>query len=133
MRKFTTVLCGLLLSLGVIAQSTAPANVYPSNLEENMYFDRYDESSFTLKGLHFMILSDGDNSRDKTPAFEVAIYLLPEGSTSREDVIIIHSYKLDGIFHMGKHEFKNESISLKGVNVTPGNYRVGIWTNSNRA
>jgi hypothetical protein len=125
----------LLIALGLFSANAQvePANVYPSNLEENMYFDRYDESSTTITGLYFLVLSDGNNSKSKTPAFEVSIYLMPEGKNSREDLIIVKTYPLDGIFHFGKHEFKNESINLAGKDVAPGNYRVGIWVNSNAA
>lgn len=133
MKIFTlTALCCSTLFLG-ICQSTKPTNVYPSNLEENMYFKGFDANQNAITGLHFLVLSDGDNSRDKTPAFEVSIYLMPEGKSSREDLIIIKKYQLDGIYHMGSHEFKNETISLAGINVPPGNYRLGIWVNSNGA
>jgi hypothetical protein len=132
MKKIVTIILALTAGT-VIAQSTKPANVYPSNLEENMYFEKYDESTSTIKGLHFLVLSDGDNSRDVTPAFEVSLYLMPEGKSSKEDIIIVKTYQLDGIYHMGSHEFKNETISLSGVDVQPGVYRLGIWVNSNNA
>ncbi|MFN3917496.1 MAG: hypothetical protein ACK4K0_07115 [Flavobacteriales bacterium] len=121
------------MATGAIAQSTKPTNVYPSNLESNMYFDKYDETTSSIVGMHFLVLSNGDNSKDKTPAFEVSIYLMPEGKSSREDLIIAKVYKLDGIYHMGTHEFKNETISLAGKGIEPGTYRVGIWVNSNNA
>lgn len=125
-----SMFCGIAAS---IAQSTKPTNVYPSNLEENMYYKVYDASSNSITGLYFMVLSDGNNSRDKTPAFEVTLYLMPEGKTSREDITIIKVYELAGIYHMGSHEFKNETISLEGFDIKPGPYRLGIWVNSNEA
>ena len=115
------------------SQATKPTNVYPSNLESNMYFKGYDATTHAITGIHFMVLSDGDNSKDKTPEFEVSLYLMPEGKSSREDLIIIKTYKLDGIFHMGSHEFKNETAKLEGFQIQPGAYRLGIWVNSNRA
>lgn len=122
----------LVCSIG-FSQATKPTNVYPSNLESNMYFKGYDANKHAITEIHFMVLSDGDNSKDKTPAFEVSLYLMPEGKSSREDLIIIKTYKLDGIFHMGSHEFKNETVKLEGIQITPGAYRLGVWVNSNRA
>ncbi len=115
-------------------QTVQNANVYPSNLESNMYFERFDESSNTIEGLNFMVLSDGDNSKYVTPAFEVSIYLMPEGSSSREDIVFVKQYSLPGIYHMGSKEYSNETINLnETAGIQPGNYRLGIWVNSNEA
>lgn len=132
MKKIVTLTMAF-FALTAIAQSTKPANVYPTNLEENMYFEKYDEATSTVKGIYFLVLSDGDNSRDVTPAFDVSLYLMPEGKSSREDLIMVKTYNLDGIYHMGSHEFKNENISLAGIDVQPGVYRLGIWVNSNNS
>lgn len=67
------------MGLSASAQATKPADVYPSNLEENMYFEKYEGASNTVKGLHFMVLSDGNNSKDRTPEFNVKLYLYQEG------------------------------------------------------
>lgn len=133
MKTITLLLSTLLTTFLSLSQSTKPTNVYPSNLEENIYFRGYDPSSHSITGIHFLVLSDGDNSKDKTPAFEVSLYLMPEGKSSLEDLIIIKTYPLDGIFHMGSHEFKNETIALSGIQITPGRYRLGIWVNSSQA
>ena len=123
-----------LFSLVLAAQSTKEANVYPSNLEENIYFEKYDAATKTISGIYFMVLSDGDNSKDVTPAFEVCLYLIPQGSTNKEDVIIIKTYSLKGIYHMGSMEFKAQSVSLEGIEgIKQGTYRLGIWVNSNQA
>lgn len=132
--KFNLFFSFLLCAFCSQAQQVRPANVYPSNLEENMYFNSFDQQTNEIKGLHFYVLSDGEMSGDRTPAFEVTIYLMPEGKSSREDLIVAKVYQLDGIFHMGKHEFENETVDLKNVkDLKPGRYRVGIWVNSNRA
>ncbi|MGY6562647.1 MAG: hypothetical protein ACXITV_11125 [Luteibaculaceae bacterium] len=134
MIKLTTTLTLFVFAvINAYSQTVTPCNVYPSNLEENMYFTNYDDSKAEISGLHFLVLSDGNNSQHVTPGFEVSIYLLPVGSTAREDVIIAHTYNLKGIYHFGKHEYKNETISLAGKDIRPGNYRVGIWVNSNQA
>lgn len=133
MKTFTLILLVLFTRIG-FTQTVENANVYPSNLEENMYFSNFNQATNTLQGLYFMILSDGNNSKHVTPAFEVSIYLLPEGSTRREDLIVIKKYQLDGIYHFGSNEFKNEIINLnETAGIIPGNYRVGIWVNSNAA
>lgn len=123
----------LFMSFSTHAQKTLSANVYPSNLEENMYFEKYDASTFTVKNLKFLVLSDGNNSKDKTPAFDVSIYLIPQGSTSAEDVIVVKTYNLEGIYHMGSHEFENQNISFEGKDIAPGIYRLGIWVNSSKS
>jgi len=130
MKVFTLSIALFCLGFGAFGQAIKPANVYPSNLEENMYFKGYDANQHAITGLHFLVLSDGDNSRDKTPAFEVSIYLMPVGKSSIDDLIIVKRYQLAGIFHMGSHEFKNETISLVGIDIPPGDYRLGIWVNS---
>jgi hypothetical protein len=133
MRSIYTVLF-LVFTTTLFAQSEKAANVYPSNLEENMYFTKFNQATNTIEGVYFLVLSDGDNSRDYTPAFEVTLYLLPEGSTSREDLIVLKKYPLKGIYHMGSHEFKNEMIKLDEIpGINPGKYRFGIWVNSNEA
>jgi hypothetical protein len=41
---------------------------------------------------------------------------------------------LDGIYHFGSHEYKNEKVNLnETAGIKPGRYRFGIWVNSNEA
>jgi hypothetical protein len=122
----------MLLFSGIgFAQTVKSANVYPTNLEENMYYEKFDPTTNVVSGIHFLVLSDGDNSQHVTPAFEVSIYLLPEGSTSADDVIIAKTYQLDGLYHMGSREYKNERVDLNTISgLRPGNYRMGLWVNS---
>lgn len=118
-------------AISLFAQSEKPANVYPSNLEENMYYEKYDAATATIKGIYFLVLSDGDNSQDYTPAFTVTLYLIPEGKSSASDAIRVKNLPLKGIYHMGSHEFKNINLSLKNVEgLYAGTYRLGIWVNS---
>jgi hypothetical protein len=130
MKLFTLSIALFYMGFGAFSQATKPANVYPSNLEENMYFKAYDAQQHAITGLHFLVLSDGNNSKDKTPEFEVTIYLMPVGKSSIDDLIVVKKYQLAGIYHMGSHEFKNETISLVGIDIPPGDYRLGIWVNS---
>lgn len=129
--KATVFVFAMMLSVGLFAQQTKPTNVYSTNLEENMYFNKYDDATKIVSGIHFLILSDGDNSRDVTPAFTVKLYLLPEGKTSREDLIIIKTYELDGLYHMGSREYKNEQVDLSKIKgLSSGTYRMGLWVNA---
>lgn len=112
------------------AQSIKPTNTYPSNLEENQYFESYDAATQTIKGIHFLVLSDGDNSRDRTPEFTVKLYLYQEG----KDPIFIKTYTLDnGIAHLSRRDFKNENVSLKGLSVEPGIWRLGVYVNADKS
>lgn len=112
---------------GASAQAVKPTNTYPTNLEENMYFEGYDANTQTIKGVYFMVLTDGNNSLDRTPPFVTKIYLYQEG----KDPIFIKTYEFkNGMKHMSAKEFKNDAISLKGQNIEPGVYRMGLYTNA---
>jgi hypothetical protein len=131
MKYYSLLTTAILLSTSLISQTVKPTNVYSTNLEENMYFDKYDDATKMVTGIHFLILSDGDNSKDVTPAFTVKLYLLPEGKTSREDLIIIKTFELDGIYHMGSKEYKNIQVDLSKIkDLKSGTYRMGIWVNA---
>jgi hypothetical protein len=132
MRYLTLTIIAFLHCWSVMAQSVKPANVYPSNLEENMYFESYVAATKTIKGLYFMVLSDGDNSQDITPEFKVKLYLIPAGSTSESDVIIVKTYELPGQYHMGSREYKNVTLNLSEFTIAPGTYRLGIWVNAEK-
>jgi opacity protein-like surface antigen len=107
------------------AQTVKDANLYPTNLEENMYFNGYDAASRTLKGVHFMVLSDGDNSKWVTPAFTVKLYLYQHG----KEPIFFKTFEEDGIYHMGKKEYALD-VPLGDVEVPAGTYRVGVLVNA---
>jgi hypothetical protein len=122
--------CTFFILSQVSGQKVKPTNTYPSNLEENQYFESYDAATQTIKGIHFMVLSDGNNSLDRTPEFTVKLYLYQEG----KEPIFIKTYTLDnGIAHLSSREFKNQNVSLKGLNVEPGIYRLGIYVNADKS
>jgi hypothetical protein len=130
--KFKILFLSLLLvgSGLVLGQSVKPTNTYPSNLEENQYFEGYDAGSQTIKGIHFLVLSDGDNSLDRTPEFTVKLYLYQEG----KEPIFIKTYTLEnGIAHLSRRDFKNENVSIKSLNVEPGIYRLGVYINADKS
>jgi hypothetical protein len=117
------------LQIKGISQAVKPANIYPSNLEENMYFKGYDASTNTIKGFYFLVLSDGNNSKDKTPAFNVKLYLYQEG----KDPIFIKTFDEPGIWHMGSKEYKGIDVDLTEFEVPPGTYRVGVFVNADKS
>jgi len=125
---FCMMLCAPVL---LQAQNVTEANVYPTNLEENMYMGAYDAGSATISGIYFLVLCDGDNSEDVTPPFEVSLYLYPDGGGS--DIQVVKTYSLDGIHHMGSHEFKDETVDFSELGLSEGSYRLGVWVNSNKA
>jgi hypothetical protein len=133
MMKKIVLLSVACLTMALQAQTVKEANVYPTNLEENMYFGKYDAATSTISGIYFMVLSDGENSEFVTPAFEVSLYLIPQGKNSASDATIVKTYPLDGIYHMGSHEFKDESVDISSFGLTEGTYRLGLWVNSNSA
>jgi hypothetical protein len=131
MKNLIFTLFSLLFTFSVFSQTVENANVYPSNLEENMYYSKYDDATKKITGLYFLLLADGNNSQHVTPAFKVKIYLLPEGKTSKEDLIIIKTYEIKGLYHMGSMEFKDQTIDLSKIpGLKTGKYRLGIWVNS---
>lgn len=113
-----------------LAQTIKPTNTYPSNLEENQYFEGYDAATQTIKGIHFLVLSDGDNSLDRTPEFTVKLYLYqPE-----KDPIFIKTYTLEnGIAHLSRRDFANENVSIKELDIAPGMYRLGLYINADKS
>jgi hypothetical protein len=135
MKQTLPLALALLFTGWAHAQTIKPADVYSTNLEENMYFERYNAQTNTVEGVHFLVLSDGENSKWATPAFNVSIYIGPEGNLTKESIQVVKVYNLEGIYHMGSHEFKGENISLNEVEgLVPGQtYRLGVWVNSNEA
>jgi len=116
-------------------QTIEPADIYSTNLAENMYYVRYNSAAQTLEGVHFLVLADGNNSKFATPGFEVAIYIAPADDIRPETVRILKTYRLEGLYHMGSMEFRNETIDLgPASNYVEGKtYRIGVWVNSNEA
>lgn len=111
------------------AQQEKPTNIYVSNLEENMYFEGYEAKSSTIKGLKFMLLTDGDNSLDRTPAFTVKLYLYQQGL----DPIFIKTYELErGMKHLSSKEFTGD-VTLAGQDIPEGEYRLGVYVNADKS
>jgi len=117
------------LQIAVLGQSVKPANIYPTNLEENMYFKGYDAMSKTIKGLHFLVLSDGNNSKDRTPEFTVKLYLYQEG----KEPIFIKTLEEPGIWHLGSKEYKDIDVNLSELEIPTGTYRVGLLVNADQS
>ncbi len=104
------------------------ANIYPSNLTSNMYFDNYNDNTKTIEGLHFEVLTDGNNSLNSTPPFSVKIYLLVQGTSTP---IFVKTMQ----FANGQHELSattwNVDVDLTQTpNIASGTYRVGIYVDA---
>ena len=112
----------------VSAQAVKDANVYPSNLEENMYFKGYDAKTATIQGVNFMVLCDGNNSKDKTPPFTVKLYLFQQG----KDPIFVKTFEEPGIFHMGSKTYEDIDVHLAGMDIPLGNWRFGVFVNADK-
>ncbi len=114
------------------SQTIESTNVYPLNREEDLYFSIYDEVSQTIKGINFKVHAEGDSSNSITPAFEISLYLNPQGSLNKEDEIIIKKYKVEALKHLGVLDFNDQLICIKDFSeIKSINYRLGIWVNSN--
>jgi hypothetical protein len=125
------LLIAFLSALPLAAQATKSADVYPSNLDSNMYFDRYDDATKTISGINFLVLADGDNSRDRTPAFTIKLYLLVPGGNVP---IFVGTFEADGISHMGSLEYKDESVDLSRVEgLKSGTYRLGVYVDADNS
>ena len=99
-------------------------------MEENQYFEGYDAATQTIKGIHFLVLIDGDNSLDRTPEFTVKIYLYQPD----KDPIFTKTYTLkNGIAHISRRDFTNENVSLKELGIAPGMYRLGLYINAEKS
>ncbi len=126
MKKIKITAAGICLTTILHAQNIKDANVYPSNLEENMWFEKYDKTSGQISGINFLVLADGDNSKDVTPEFSIKLYLYQKG----QDPIFIKTLHLKGLYHMGSKEYKNISVSLKDKDIPAGTYRLGVYVDA---
>lgn len=121
------VLAFILAAPAAFAQTVKDANLYPTNLEENMYFKGYDAPTRTLRGMHFEVYADGENSRWVTPAFTVKLYLYQEGKAP----IFFRTFEEEGIYQMGKKVYDLD-VSLADLDAAPGTYRVGVLVNADQ-
>lgn len=129
MRTKFLLLAMLISVLQVFSQTVKECNVYPTNLEENMYFESFDAKTNTLKGVYFMVLSDGDNSEHVTPEFTVKLYLYQSG----KEPIYFKTFEEKGIYHFGKKEYNKLNIKINTEGVEPGTYRVGVHVNADNS
>ncbi len=127
-RLCPVLLLALLIPASLGAQATKPADIYPSNLDSNMYFEKYDDGTKVVSGINFMVLADGSNSRDRTAPFKIRLYLLVPGEN---EPIFVKTYETKGISHMGSLEFKDESVDLSQVrDLKSGTYRLGVYVDA---
>jgi hypothetical protein len=125
MKKATFLLLAVLGAQSIQAQK--PVNLSPSNLESNIWWDRYDDKTRTIHNVNFMILTDGNNSEDRTGAFKVKLYLYnAEQYAVDKKVYYIKTYEIESMQHMGAREANNQKISFMDQDIPPNTYRLGI-------
>ncbi|HRE73960.1 MAG TPA: hypothetical protein PLR45_04680 [Flavobacteriales bacterium] len=108
------------------AQKVEDANVYPTNLEENMWWESFDSNTRTFKGVNFMVLSDGNNSEHLISPFNVKLYLYQAG----KDPIFIKTWRIENMKHFMSKEYKNLTISFKDIDVPSGTWRLGLFVDA---
>jgi hypothetical protein len=124
---FTTALLIALFSFGSNAQGV---DIYPSNLPDNTYFGKYDDNTKTISGINFLCLTDGNNSKTRTAAFSVKLYLLVPGTS---EPIFVKTIETDGQYHMSSREFKDLSVDLTDIpGLSIGTYRLGVYVDSEK-
>lgn len=129
MNKLILISIITLFTTRLFSQNIKECNIYPSNLEENMWFNGYDASKQLIKGVNFLVLSDGENSKDITPAFTVKLYLYQKDA----EPIYIKTFELEGLYHMGSKEYKDVNVSLKSLEIPDGVYRLGVHINADQS
>jgi len=129
MNKLILISIIMLFTTRLFSQNIKECNIYPSNLEENMWFNGYDTSKQLIKGVNFLVLSDGENSKDITPAFTVKLYLYQKDA----EPIYIKTFELEGLYHMGSKEYKDVNVSLKSLEIPDGVYRLGVHINADQS
>jgi hypothetical protein len=109
------------------------ANVSLSNISNNNGYTGY--SGTTVSGIYFEVLSDGTNSNNVISDFEVSLYLLPcnsSGTATSSTPVIIKVYSITGMQQLHSIDYTSQSVDLNQVSgLTNGNYRLGVWVNSN--
>jgi len=125
------LLASLAFTINAFAQD---ANVSLSNLNSNNGYSGYDNSTKTISGIFFEILSDGDNSNNIISDFQVSLYLLEcdnSGSPTSSTPVIIKVYQITGMQQLHSLDYSNESVDLSQVSgLSDGTYRLGVWVNS---
>jgi hypothetical protein len=122
----------ILLSLSMFAMmgaaSAQNSNVSVSNLSSNSYYGGYNNSTKMITGINFEVLADLKTSSDDVlDDFEVSLYLW-DGNNP----IIIKTYTISGMHQASAMDYTNESVDLSKVNnLSDGQYRLGVWANSN--
>ncbi len=103
------------------------SNVSVSNLSSNSYFGGYNNNTKMITGINFEILADLKTSSLATlDDFEVSLYLW-DGNNP----IKIKTYTISGMHQASAMDYTNESVDLSQVsNLADGQYRLGVWANS---
>ena len=79
-------------------------------------------------------MADGKTSTVLCPTFETQVFLLPANETTLDKKIVIKTYLINQLTHLGMLDFSNQVIFLPDSDILkPGEYKVGILVNANQA
>ena len=104
------LLASLAFTLNAFAQD---ANVSLSNLNNNNGYSTYDNSTKTISGIFFEILSDGNNSNNIISDFQVSLYLLScdnSGSPNSSTPVVIKTYQISGMQQLHSIDYSIERV-----------------------
>lgn len=120
-----------LSSVHSVAQTIEDANLSVSNIDNNCWFESYDDSKRTISNLNFMALCDGNNSEYRTNPFVIKLYLYnKEKYEATQEVYYIKTYEVPYMKHFASWEVKNANINFCDIDVEPGVYRLGFYVDA---
>ena len=126
--QFFTALSMLGVAGVAQAQTVEDADVSLSNLNNNSYWNSYDDNTKMVTGLNFMVLADGTNSNYVTPAFTIKVYIY-DGSNPH----FVKTFNDPGLYHFGSKDYTNESVDLSGLQLPAGTYQLGVFVDADDA
>lgn len=131
MKKIYLFLLPLTILGNAYSQTVKNANLSVSNIDNNVWFESYDDSKRMIKNLNFMALCDGENSEFRTEPFVIKLYLYnKERYDATQEVYYIKTYEVPYMKHFGSWEVKNANVSFCDMDIVPGVYRLGFYVDA---
>ncbi len=118
----------IFISSSSLAQTITNANVALSNLASSFHFSSYNDSTKMVKDLNFVVLCNGTNIADVTPAFTVKVYIWDGWNYS-----FVKTYTNDGMHHFSNKAYPHQDIDLSGLQLPAGTYRLGVYVDADSA
>ncbi|HEX8547216.1 MAG TPA: CARDB domain-containing protein [Cytophagaceae bacterium] len=132
-KNFINFISGSLILFSTASGFAATdANLYPSNLGGNTYFDSYDNNTKIISGINFSSLSDGTSNTLSTNPFKIKLYLLVKGTTTNP--IYVKTIDVaNGQKHVTEVQYKDLTVDLKAITgLASGTYRMGIYVDADK-